>query len=189
MRTATNPSGWVKMTIIIGTFLCTLTATLVKAQTIEFDGGVGYSSVDMTSWAGDEPSEWGQMTSYYGLNILFPLSEKISIGGGVRHHYLFWYDIRYPFGNTTTTLTREVQATRIAANIRFNFNRLFIDVAPGLYLFEDFSDFSVTGSLGYNIRLTEKLALPLRISAGFIADAETSIIPITGGAGLSYRFK
>lgn len=178
------------MIVFIGCCIFFIPRANTEAQTLEFDGGIGYAAVDMTAWAGTEPYDWGQMTSYYGVNLLFPLNDVISLGGGVRHQYLFWYDIQYFFsGSTYSILTREVSATRVAANVRFNFNRLFVDVALGPYFFEDFNDFSATGSFGYNIRLSDKLSLPIRLSAGLILDSDASILPVTTGAGLSYRFK
>jgi hypothetical protein len=190
METKRNTSRWAVIIFIGSSILFIQPAATTNAQTLEFDGGIGYAAVDITAWEGAEPYDWEQMTSYYGLNILFPINDVISLGGGVRHQYLFWYDTRYFYsGSPYSTITHEVTATRIAANVRFNFNRLFIDVALGPYFFDGFNDFSGTGSFGYNIKLSEKLSLPVRLSAGLILDTDASIIPITTGIGLSYRFK
>ena len=189
MKTNRNSRCRAMIVFIATGILAAHLSIVAHGQTLEFDGGLGYAAVDMTAWAGTEPYDWGQMTSYYGVNLLFPLNDVVSLGGGVRHQYLFWYDIRYLISGTTyVMLTREVAATRIAANARFNFSKLFVDLALGPYLFDGFTDFSATGSFGYNIRLTDKLALPIRASAGMILDAEASIIPVTAGAGLAYRF-
>jgi hypothetical protein len=168
--------------------LITLSAHSV-AQIIEVGGGTGYSAVDMYAWSGTEPDDWGNSTSYFGAQILFPLGSKVSIGGGVIHQYLFWYDYRYPYGTSYIYITQEVSATRIAGILRFNFNRNFLDLSVGPYLFDDFVDLSIGVQFGRDFRLSDKIGLPVKIGTNIIADSDAIVVPITIGIGFSYRFK
>jgi hypothetical protein len=162
-----------------------LFASPVLSQTIEIDGGVGYTAVDMEAWAGVEPYDWNNMASYVNAQVLFPISATVSLGAGAGYQYLFWYDFRY----LSSYITYEAEATRITGIARFHFNRNFIDLTFGTYLFEDYSNFAGGVNLGRAFRLSEKLSLPVKISTTVIVDSDAMILPITVGTGLSYKFR
>lgn len=179
-----------KMLIRLSIFIfLTVICARSFSQVIEVGGGIGYAAVDMNAWAGIEPEDWSNFSSYYGVQILFPIGAKVAIGAGVAYQYLFWYYFRYPNGAQTLDITRDVDATRVQGIFRVNLNRNFFEVAAGPYFFGDFTDLSLGVQFGHDFRLSDKLGLPVRVGATYIADSEAVIIPITAGAGLSYRFK
>lgn len=159
------------------------------SQIIEVGGGIGYAAVDMNAWSGIEPEDWGNFSSYYGAQILFPIGDKVAVGAGVAYQYLFWYYFRYPYGSQTLDITRDVDATHVQGIVRFNLKQNFIELTVGPYFFEDFIDLSLGVQFGHEFRLSEKFGVPIRVGTTIIADSDAVIIPITAGAGLSYRFK
>jgi hypothetical protein len=158
-----------------------------NSQVIEIDGGVGYSALDMEAWAVVERNDWSNFSGYATAHVLYPLNDILSVGISGGFHHLFWYDFEeYTYHYLKD---RNVNAVRLTAFARFNLGQNFIDLGAGPYIFNSFTDFTAIVSIGHSFQLTDKLAIPVKISAAAVFDSDAKVFPITIGAGISYSFR
>ncbi|MGD0583037.1 MAG: hypothetical protein ABR974_08855 [Bacteroidales bacterium] len=168
-----------------------LISPVTYSQVIEVTGGIGYTAVNIDQWYGTEKYgatllDWSHFSGYVTAQGFYALNKTLSIGIGAGYQYLFWYDIKTYSGSY---YEYEVDAFRLTALARLNFKNNFIDFGFGTFLFEDSNDFASVVSFGHSFRLTDKLALPVKVNCNAIFDKSSIVAPVTLGIGLSYKIK
>src|SRR5580765_4398953 len=84
-----------------------------KAQVVlEVDGGVGYTAMNMESWAEREPMDWSQFAKQVNAQALYRKS-NFAFGVSYGYNYLFWAYVRIPYGNTVINRTYEGSAQKL----------------------------------------------------------------------------
>ena len=157
-------------------------------RVIEVHGGIGYTSVDIEAWAGTEPNEWDQTMSQIEVQYFFSQVGELSIGVELGYQYFFWYEVIIPFGTTRLFSGRSAEANHLMAVGRYEFtDKMFADLGLGMIFFEDFTDYGLSGALGYRIQVNEKLAIPVKFKAGIVLDNDANLIPLGISIGLSYK--
>jgi hypothetical protein len=160
-----------------------------KAQVVlEVDGGVGYTMVDVPSWAGSEPEDWSQFAQHYNAQVFFQTKSMLGFGINVGRHQLFSYDYSYYYGDFPIYPHYDVAATRVMGLVRLQAKKLFVDFGAGVYMFDDFTDPAIVSTVGYRIPLSSSLGLPIKFNWGLVFDADGRLLPLSITAGLSYRF-
>ncbi|MEM9675536.1 MAG: hypothetical protein ACFB15_13475 [Cyclobacteriaceae bacterium] len=152
-----------------------------KAQVM---GSLGYSIVDLEEWAGREPMDWNETLSGFNLRGSYAIYDNVEVGLEYGYNYLFWYQIRLPFGEQTITRIRDVDATYLMAVSRFGLSeRFFVEAGLGSYFFAEFSSFAFMTAVGYTIDLGEKFSIPVMLRSDFTSD----VTGLALNAGLRYN--
>ncbi|MFZ5972780.1 MAG: hypothetical protein ACOYXA_14425 [Bacteroidota bacterium] len=171
----------------------------LAGQTIEVDGGMGYAAVNLESWSGISETgstfrlyDWSNFTGYASLQVLFPVSKSIQAGVSAGYQHLFWYEWKYFYDTYNGYFyyqEADVNASRFLGIVRLNAAKLQFDLGLGTFVFDDFADFTTLAALIYPIKLTDQLSIPVKVATNIIFDSDATIVPLTLGAGLSYRVK
>ncbi len=179
MRTATG--------VIALCALLTLPATGTAQTAIEVYGGVGYTAVDVDAWSGTSTGaeDWDQV-AFEGYVQVFTLQAgNVSLGLEAAYEYLFWYDVLY----LGSTLTREVEATRILALARFDLaGPTFAELGAGAHLFDGFTDIGIAAGVGYLLPVNERISVPLKLRGDYVMDPDASLLVTRGSVGVRYSF-
>jgi hypothetical protein len=169
------------------------------SQILELDLGNGYSITSVESWSGITENgttyrlhDWSYYTGYASLQVLFPATKSSHFGISAGYQHLFWYEYEYIYDRDygySYFFDRGVSAWRLMGFTRFNSGASFIDIGLGAYIFDDFTDFASLVSFGHLVRITEEIALPVKLNCNLIADSDAIVVPITLSIGLSYNVK
>jgi len=155
--------------------------------TVELNLGLGYSVVDVEKWYGASVYDWNQMLYHGNGQVYFARLGKLHIGAEAGYEYYFWYSVRaYPY---SWFYTYEPRATHVSVVGRMELGRnFFLDIGGGAYFFSaGFTDIGVMGALGYMIKLSPKLSLPIKVRTTVILD-DPILLPVGVSAGILYRF-
>lgn len=136
-----------------------LAPTGASAGYFEVTAGGGYTLVDPEAVvaedeiAGSGATDWG--LGNYGLSAQYFLSaiDSVTFGGEIGYQYLYWYDVRIPFGTTPIFRGYEVDTIRFAAIARL-MNRQPLSVDLGV-------EFNIIDGLTLGALASANVAIPL----------------------------
>jgi hypothetical protein len=161
------------------------TAQGLSLGDVEFDGGVGYSFVNVTAWlAGGTLVSDNRLASGGDGRVIFFNSGPFRLGAEVGYHYYWSY--RAIFG--TSGVIRDVDADHISLVARVLITpRLSLDVGGGAQFFDGFTDVGLQGAIRYAIPVNERLSIPIGVRADLILDSTTALLPVMLTAGFAIR--
>jgi hypothetical protein len=166
--------------LFLGVFLG-LSSPAAAQSTAEVNFGLGYSIVNLDEWSGGSLSDWNQMMYQGNAQVYFARLGNLQIGAEAGYTYFFWYD-RYDYG------LHEPNALHFSAVARLKLGgNLFFDFGAGAYLFSGWTDFGALGELGYMIKVSPKLSVPIKVRTTVILD-NPILIPVSVSAGILYHF-
>jgi len=178
---------------------------------LEVGGGAGYSIMDVEAWTGYSKNsysasygsysvggrldDWSQLM-YQGYIQFYPLNfrNRLAIGveGGYQHYLS--YDIKQKIddhsglGFTRKHEYDNYSAWRLLIVARgYLVKGLFAEVGGGMYFIRDYIEMGCEASLGYEIKLSETLYLPIKLRTDFVFDSEGNIIAPGATVGLAFR--
>jgi len=168
--------------------LVAVTPAPAHAQvTLEAHAGLGYTSVNVDTWAGSSLNDWRQVAYVGYAQVFFLKSKKLSLGAEVGGQYFFWYNVALPFGTTTILADRNVKANRVMAVVRLQgAGKLFGEAALGAHLFDGFTDGGAAAAVGYMLSGGGKVSIPIKVRADFINDPDVKMTTITATIGISF---
>jgi hypothetical protein len=156
---------------------------------IGVQGGAGFTIVDLAKASGyDEPilTNWGTFHYKFNLQALYKVG-MIELGLEVGYNDLYWYYLRIPYGDQTIYRENYVHTVNIYGLLQHTMpNAIFLQAGAGIHIFDDGSTLGLMGAAGYDIRLTDKLSIPLFLRLDVIFGDGTPI-PISAGAGIRYH--
>ena len=175
------------LTFILATFfLLSLSRNAAFGQiTFEANAGIGATGVDIDAWTYNTANDWGLLMGLASAAV-YPLKlGKISIGAEFYFHHFFWYNY-IPYGYSYTSEV-EINAFGPMALVRYDItDNLFVDAGAGAHIFKEFTDFGVMVSVGYKIKLGEKLYIPIKIRTERVFDEDAALYPVGLNIGIGY---
>ena len=165
------------------------TAPAPKANLVlEITGGVGYTVVNMDSWAGvvNGVNNWNNMAYWGAARLLFPMSGGLRFGVEAGYNYHFWYNY-YP-GGTSYPYEYQVNATHVAGLVRFPLGTHFTaDLGAGVQMFNRAGTHpEALAALKYHIPLSARVDLPIGVRADAIL-SNPLLVPVRLSAGLGFK--
>jgi hypothetical protein len=158
-------------------------ASSARELLFEIGGGIGYTQVDHEKWGGAGATNEELMLYLFDARLLFLKAGGFHLGLEAGHRYFFYYEV--PFGSTT--LTRDVAATRLGAVARRPLgSAVELDLGAAAYMFEDFTDMGVSAALVFRFPIAGKITLPLQLRTDLVFD-EQMIIGSGATLGLAFR--
>jgi len=168
--------------------LLRLPSPAAAQNSVEINFGLGYSVVNVERWADDDPWDWNQMLYQGNGQVYFARLGSLQVGAEAGYEYYFWYTLRYSSGSYYYYRTYEPHATHFSAVARLKLGgKLFFDFGAGAYIFSGWTDFGAMGELGYMIKVSPKLSVPIKVRTTVILD-NPILIPVSVSAGLLYHF-
>jgi len=152
----------------------------------EFNGGIGVTVVNMSTWAGATVNN-SSAVNYGGAGrVLFPLGKSMRLGLEAGYDYHFWWNVYV--GPPSYTYQYSVTATHVAAMVRMPIAvRTTLDLGAGLHMFNNAGTKpGALAALTYHIPLTQTLDLPVGVRADAIF-TDPTIIPVVATVGLRFR--
>ncbi len=157
---------------------------------IEFSGGAGYSLMEDGWYDGpgkvwdDNHIMWQVYTQVYPYMI-----GKVTFGVEIGFQRYLWYEIRERdiWSNTWKKYDEDTEGDwRLLALFRgYIAGGFFGELGIGLY---DFENFGLEGSLGYDIKLSKVVYIPIKIRCDFTLDEYYGNILAPGMTlGVAYR--
>ncbi len=153
---------------------------------LEITGGVGYTVVNMDSWAGTAANNWDNIAYWGAARLLFPMSGGLRFGVEAGYNYHFWYNY-YP-GGTSYPYEYQVNATHVAGLVRFPLGTRFTaDLGGGVQMFNRAGTHpEALAALKYHIPLSAKLDLPIGVRADAIL-SNPILVPVRLSAGIGIK--
>ena len=152
---------------------------------IEATGGVGYSIVDLSSWAGEDIVSNSKLARWGAGRVFFPVGTTLSVGVEVGYHYHFWWTT--PSIGNSWVYTYDAAAVHAAVLLRLPLSPGFTaDVGPAMHFFGAGTKPGVVGALMYHI----PVGLSINIPVGVRADAiftNPILIPVVLSAGVGIK--
>lgn len=161
----------------------------LSQQTIEFTLGAGYTAIDIEGLvekdeiSGTTTLDWGQAN--YGISTQYFLDPmgNISFGAELMYQYLYWYNVRVPFGSQPIRREYTVDAIKVTPMVRFGAGSVFsFDLGPE-FNFSDGTEVGLMMSANYNIPISDNVEVPIK----FRLDVINKIVvtaPISLNAGI-----
>jgi hypothetical protein len=161
-------------------------AAATRAITVEVIGGGGATILDEKKWSGQtQLNDWSGGNYRYGGRVFFPVGQ-ISVGAEVQHVYAYWYKL----GSSYSYAERALEPTLVGGVARWSLRSQWrADLGAAAYVFDDFTDYGINGSIGYFVRLGEQWELPIQVRLDYIMDSTTPVIPMSVTIGLSHRLR
>ncbi len=152
----------------------------------EVTGGVGYTAVDVDTWAGKPANDWNTLAYWGAARLLLPMGSSLRLGVEVGYHYHFWYHA-YPGGTVSWVYQYDVAATHVAGMVRFPVGTHFsADLGAGLHLFDAGAKPGVLAALSYDIPVGN-LAIPIGVRADYVL-TNPALLPIVLNTGVRFSF-
>ncbi|MBL6950539.1 MAG: hypothetical protein ISR57_07850 [Bacteroidales bacterium] len=172
---------------------------------VEVSGGAGYSFMNVEAWTGYNPDsyindikldDWSQLMyqvylQFYPLNFFGRLA--IGVEGGYQNYLSYDLKERYDDGSGQGWKKRyredRYSAWRVLILARgYIVKGFFAEVGGGMYFVRDYIEWGGEVSLGYEIKLTKNLYLPIKVRTEFIFDSDGNIIAPGATFGLAFHF-
>jgi len=152
---------------------------------IEGTGGVGYSIVDLSSWAGETMVSNSKLAKWGAGRVFFPVGTTLSVGVEVGYHYHFWWTT--PSMGYSWVYTYSAAAMHAAALVRLPVGPSFtLDVGPAFHFFSAGTKPGVVGALMYHIPVGPNVNIPLGVRADAIFTTPM-LIPVVLSAGVGIK--
>lgn len=158
-------------------------APLAAQPSFEVEAGGGYTIVDVEAIGiaeGGFAEDWSQPSYRIAARAVFGRRSGARFGAEIGYQYLYWYQVRIPFGITPIRREYDVSAASVLGLLRLGSGPAVLDVGAGLAFLED-----PVGALSLAVgwEVVDRLALKLRADGLF---ASEPTIPL--GIGVSYSF-
>jgi len=153
--------------------------------------GGGFTFVNFEKASGyddDYLRDWGEGHFRIGAQVLFPITERMMMGGEVGYNDLYWYDYRVPYGDSPVYRYAEWSTTSLLGVTRYTVrNLVLLHGGAGLHFFDGSPAFALSAGVGIQPRW-KKLTFPvlLRIEPIFGDGTPT---PLALQAGIQYRIR
>lgn len=165
-----------------------LSSPAAAQSTAEVNFSLGYSIVNVDEWAGGSLWDWNQIMYQGNAQVYFARLGNLQIGAEAGYTHFFWYELRIPYGDYYIYRGYGPHALHVSAVARLKLGgNLFFDFGAGAYLFSGWTDFGAMGELGYMIKVSPKLSVPIKVRTTVILD-NPILIPVSVSAGLLYHF-
>jgi hypothetical protein len=152
---------------------------------IEATGGVGYSIVDLGSWAGEGIVSNSKLAYWGAGRVFFPVGTSISVGVEVGYHYHFWWTT--PSMGYSWVYTYDAAAAHAAVLLRLPLSPSFTaDVGPAMHFFSGGTKPGVVGALMYHIPVGPSINIPVGVRADAIFTSPI-LIPVVLSAGVGIK--
>ena len=152
---------------------------------IEGTGGVGFSIVDLSSWAGEAMVSNSKLARWGAGRVFFPVGTTLSVGVEVGYHYHFWWTT--PSMGYSWVYTYSAAAMHAAALVRLPVGPSFtLDVGPAFHFFSAGTKPGVVGALMYHIPVGPNVNIPLGVRADAIFTTPM-LIPVVLSAGVGIK--
>ena len=150
---------------------------------VEATGGVGYSIVDLGSWAGETMADNSKLAYWGAGRVFFPVGATLSVGVEAGYHYHFWWST--PSGYSWN-YTYTAQAAHAAALVRMPLGTsVTLDVGGALHFFSAGTKPGVVGALLYHIPVAPTVDIPVGVRADAIFTSPM-LIPVVLSAGVGF---
>ena len=142
-------------------------SAVLAQKSIELTGHAGYTGVDLDALVEEDEIEgtfvrdWDQFASGGGIQFFFTEANNISIGGEIMYQYLYWYQVRVPFGSQPITREYDVDLIRLTPIARFGSGMFAFDAGPEIN-FIDGVNLGLMLAGNIFIPITEKISIPIR---------------------------
>ena len=151
---------------------------------IEGTGGVGFSIVDLSSWAGEAMVSNSKLARWGAGRVFFPVGTTLSVGVEVGYHYHFWWTT--PSGYSWV-YTYSAAAVHAAALVRLPVApSVTVDVGPAFHFFSAGTKPGVVGALMYHIPVGPNVDIPVGVRADAIFTTPM-LIPVVLSAGVGIK--
>jgi hypothetical protein len=181
-----------KNKILISTILFILPFVSFSQQILEFNIGTGQTAVDIEYLVEQDEiqntvaTDWGLENYGIGLQYFFYKNNIFRIGTELMYQYQYWYSVKIP--NTTNQYsyrTYNVESFKITPILRVGSDILSIDIGPE-FNFNDGLSLGLLTSFNYNIKLTDKIFIPLKLRVDVIS-GEVVYTPISLNTGICIK--
>jgi hypothetical protein len=124
---------------------------------------------------------------YHGNGqVYFAKLGKLQVGAEAGYEYYFWYSV--PAVGYSWYYTYEPRAAHVSVVGRMDLGgNFFVDFGGGAYFFSGgYTNIGITGALGYMIKVSDKLSVPIKVRSTVILE-DPMLIPIGVSAGILLR--
>lgn len=170
--------------ILISGLILLLPGTRIASaqRSAEVHFGIGYTGVDIQGWSYGA-SDWGQFMGQAYAQAFPVRFGPIALGAEFGYQHFFWYV------DDTYFYDHNVDAFYLMAQVRSAFREnFFAELGFGVYFFEEYNDPGFSAAIGYQLRINEKLSVPLKFRTGIIFDTDANLYPVGISAGLAFSF-
>lgn len=158
------------------------TATPARSQVrLELDAEAGYTVVDIETLAEDDgeiAQDWNQFMYRLAARVILGEVSGVTVGAELGFQYLYWYQVRVPYGDFPFSREYDQSGTTALGLIRVTSGRTVLDAGAGLAMLgktrpmvsaavgtEIFPDVSVR--VRADALLTGALTVPLGVSVSY----------------------
>ncbi len=137
-------------------------------QQLEINLGAGYTAVDLDQLiiedevAGTNLLDWDQFAYGGGAQFFFKEMSAFTLGAEVMYQYLYWYQVRVPFGSTPITREYDISTVRITPILRFGEDSFAFDVGPEFNFASGGFEIGLLLSGNYYIPVNDQIDIPLK---------------------------
>lgn len=159
-----------------------------------FDLSIGATAVNLDNLvekdevSGTFVNDWDVFSSGVSLYYTYPVSGSIGIGAEFMYQYLYWYQVKVPFGFQVITREYDVDLYRFTPFLQLGNEKAFsLNIGPEL----NFINGVKAGLLlhgKYELRINDKIQLPV----GLRLDLMNNIVltaPVSFTLGVQFRDK
>lgn len=162
-------------------------ATVAPKYVLEFEGGVGITSVDKQKWSGTISAldDWNT-TAYMGAaRLFFTRFGELRVGVEAGYTQFWWYTTSaagYP-------ITYRPHATHVGGVVRAPLGpRLALDGGAAAYIFPGGTNLGANAALGYFIPVGRQWSLPVKVRGDVVFGTGQTFGSVLGVVGLSHPF-
>jgi len=161
-------------------------------RSIEFTLGAGVTIIDIEKLVlldeniGSEALDWE--TTSFGISgqYFISTSENIAFGGELMYQSLYWYSVRVPYVPNPIYRDYSISTVRITPIIRMGGANAFnFDLGPE-FNFSDGLSIGVLASANYNIAISDKIDIPLKLRLDIMNQIVTTI-PVSINVGVRIK--
>lgn len=161
-------------------------------NSIEFTLGVGGTVIDIESLVeqdegtGAIATDWG--TVNYGISgqYIFASKGDFSFGAELMYQFMYWYNIRVPYGSQPIYREYDVTTFRITPLLRYGGESAFsMDIGPEFNIMDGVK-VGVLLSANYAFPVSDKIEIPLKVRFDILNNIVMTM-PISLNAGIRIK--
>jgi hypothetical protein len=171
--------------------LILLSLSLHAQEKLEITIGAGYTAIDLDKLiledeiANTRLDDWDQTNYLVSVQYYFTEIGDITFGIEAAYHYLYWYQVRVPFGPSPIIRAYDVSAFRLAPMFRFGGENANLDLGPTFNFSDDFNPgIVISGNKFFPV--SNKIDIPVKLRLD-IASGIVIYSPISLSAGIRVK--
>jgi hypothetical protein len=176
---------FVSLIVVFGFCAVAAQGVVVRAM-----GGGGYTLVDFekaSEYSDDYLEDWDQGNYSFALQGFWQVAPDIRIGGEAGWEQLYYYFYRIPYGYSPVYREASWSAMFVGGVVQIFLARsVYLTGGVDLHSFiDDGTALGVSGGIGAELRISERLALPLEVRVKPVFGAGTPTV-LQVNAGLAF---